>query len=262
MKFMNVNASMKQFLKEIITQAGRISLEYKARLSEVTVNRKSHKDLVTQADLAVEKYLVEQIQLRYPHHAILAEETGAHASGDCRWVIDPIDGTNSFVHDYPFYSVSVALEHKGQAVLGAVFAPVLNELFFAEKGHGATLNDKPIHVTRTSDLSDCVLATGFACLRENAAENNMPHFARIMPLIRDIRRGGSAAMDLAYVACGRFDGYWELCLKPYDIAAGRLLVTEAGGIVTDFSGGTQNLPAQIVAANPLIHPQLMSLLNK
>jgi len=253
---------MRPFLKEIITEAGRISLEYKARLSEVTVNRKSHKDLVTQADVAVETYLVARIRARYPDHAILAEETGAHASGDYRWVIDPIDGTNSFVHDYPFYSVSIALEHKGQAVMGAVYAPVLGELFFAEKGRGATLNDRPIHVTDTSDLSDCMMATGFACVRENASENNIGHFARILPLIRDVRRDGSAAIDLAYVACGRFDGYWEMCLKPYDIAAGRLLVTEAGGVVTDFSGGTQGLPAQIIAANRRVHPQLLKLLAR
>lgn len=257
-----MNADMKQFLKEIITEAGRISLEYKARIADLPVNRKSLKDLVTEADVAVEEYLVKAIQSRFPEHAVWGEETGSHPGGEYCWVIDPIDGTTSFVHNYPFYSVSIALEYKGEAVLAAVYAPVLDELFFAEKGKGATLNDKPIRVTKTSELCDCMLATGFACVRVDAAKDNLPHFNKLLPLIRDIRRGGSAAMDLCYVACGRFDGYWEMCLKPFDIAAGRLIVTEAGGIVTDFGGGTQNLPRQIVAANPHVHPQMLSLLRK
>jgi myo-inositol-1(or 4)-monophosphatase len=252
---------MKEFLREIITEAGRISLGYKARIADLAVNRKSLKDLVTEADVAVEEYLVKQIQSRFGDHAIWGEETGSHPGGEYCWVIDPIDGTTSFVHDYPFYSVSIALEYKGRAVLAAVYAPVLNEMFFAEKGRGATLNGKPIRVTHTSELSDCMLATGFACVRIDEAENNLPHFNRLVPLIRDVRRGGSAALDLCYVACGRFDGYWEMCLKPFDIAAGRLIVTEAGGIVTDFENGLQNLPRQIVAANPTIHPQMLSLLR-
>lgn len=253
---------MRDFLKQIISEAGKISLEYKSRLASLPVNRKSLKDLVTEADVAVEKYLIGQIQSRYPDHAVLAEETGAYAGGAYRWVIDPIDGTNSFVHDFPFYSVSVALEHNGTTILAAVYAPVLNELFMAEKGRGATLNNKPIRVSSRTELSDCMMATGFACMREDAADNNMHNFARIMPRIRDIRRAGSAAIELSYVACGRFDGYWELCLKPYDIAAGRLIVTEAGGLVTDFAGATQGLPAQMIAANPHIHPQLLELLHQ
>ena len=198
---------------------------------------------------------------RFPHHAVWGEETGSHAGGEYRWVIDPIDGTTSFVHDYPFYSVSIALEQHDEPILAAVYGPVLNELFFAEKGKGATLNDKPIHVSNRTELSDCMLATGFACVRIDAAENNLPCFNKLMPLIRDIRRAGSAALDLSYVACGRFDGYWELCLKPFDIAAGRLIVTEAGGLVTDFSGTQSALPKQILAANPHIHPQLLHLLQ-
>jgi myo-inositol-1(or 4)-monophosphatase len=252
---------MKQFLEETILQAGRISLEYKARLAELPVNRKSLKDLVTEADVAVEEYLVKEIQARFPEHAIWGEETGSHPGGEYCWVIDPIDGTTSFVHDYPFYSVSIALEHRGEPILAAVYAPVLNELFFAEKGRGATLNDKPIRVTSTSELSDSMLATGFACVRIDSAQNNLGHFNKLLPLIRDVRRGGSAAMDLCYVACGRFDGYWELCLKPFDIAAGRLIVMEAGGIVTDFAGGTDKLPLEVVGANPHVHRQLLQLLK-
>ena len=160
---------MYEFLKSIITEAGNIALSHKARLAHVQVNRKSPKDLVTEADVAVENYLVAQIQQAYPDHAILGEESGAHAGGDYRWIIDPIDGTTSFVHDQPFFSNSVALEHNGDIILGAVNAPVLSELFMAEKGNGATLNDKPIHVSTRNKIGDCVLATGFACLRADFA---------------------------------------------------------------------------------------------
>ncbi|MCE5187303.1 MAG: inositol monophosphatase [Planctomycetaceae bacterium] len=252
---------MKQFLKDLILEAGKISLDYKARLSSLTVNRKSLKDLVTEADVAVEEFLVKQIKSRFPEHAVWGEETGSHAGGRYRWVIDPIDGTTSFVHEFPFYSVSIALEEEGKPILAAVYGPVLNELFMAEKGKGATLNNKPIHVSSRSVLSDCMLATGFACVRVDAKENNLPYFNKLLPLIRDIRRAGSAALDLSYVACGRFDGYWEMCLKPFDIAAGVLIVAEAGGIVTDFAGGTAGLPRQIIAANPAVHPQLLNLLK-
>ena len=247
---------MKDFLTRIITEAGEISLDYKRRLKDLAVNRKSDKDLVTAADIAVERYLVSQIQAACPDHAILGEETGHHPGGDYRWIIDPIDGTTSFVHDQPFYSVSVALEHRGQLILGAVNAPVLGELFLAEKDRGATLNGRPIRVSGRSELADAVLGTGFACTRDNLEHNNLTYLARLMPRIRDIRRYGSAAIDLAYVACGRLDGFWELNLKLYDIAAGMLLVREAGGIVTDFDGGTTSLPAQTLAANPHLHPIL------
>lgn len=254
---------MKEFLKQLAIEAGRVSLDYRARLADLAVNRKVHKkDLVTEADVAVEKYLVGQIQSRFPDHAILGEETGSHSGSQYRWVIDPIDGTSSFVHGHPFYSVSIALEHNGAPLLAAVNAPALGQLFMAEKDSGATCNDNPIRVSTRSDLSECMLATGFACLRENAPENNLPLLVDILPRIRDIRRGGSAAIDLAYVACGILDGYWEMCLKPYDIAAGRLLVTEAGGTVTDFAGGQSGLPGRILATNGLIHPPLLALLKQ
>lgn len=263
---------MKEFLKQIITEAGRISLEHRARLSEVAITRKGTvKDLVTEADVAVENFLVEQIKSRYPDHAICGEESGTHLSrrsgakmdaGDrYRWIIDPIDGTTSFVHDQPFFSNSVALEHNGEIILGAVNAPVLGELFMAEKGNGATLNGQPIRVSARDTLSDCVLATGFACLRENLEHNNMPYFANIAPVVRGMRRYGSAAIDLAYVACGRLDGFWELNLHIYDIAAGMLIAKEAGGSLTDFAGKSENIPAEILATNGKIHNQLSTILT-
>jgi myo-inositol-1(or 4)-monophosphatase len=251
---------MKTFLNDMITQAGAIALEYKARLSEVRVDRKSSKDLVTEADVAVEHYLVEQIKQRYPDHAIVGEETGTHAGGAYRWIIDPIDGTTSFVHDQPFFSISIALEKDGELVLAAVNAPVLGELFMAEKGRGATLNGKPIHVSQADRLSDCVIGTGFACLRANLQHNNLPYFNRIAPIARGVRRFGSAAIDLAYVACGRLDGFWELYLQIYDVAAGRLILTEAGGTYSDFAGKTDNILSENLATNGKIHPELSGLL--
>lgn len=252
---------MKEFLKQIITRAGEISLEYKARLSEVRVDRKSEKDFVTEADVAVEKYLLEQIQSRYPDHAIVGEETGTHTGGDYRWIIDPIDGTTSFVHDMPFYAISVGLEHKGQLILGAINGPALGELFIAEKGRGATLNGKPIRVSNCDTVTDSMLATGFACLRDNWPHNNLPYFNALAPIIRGVRRHGSAALDLAYVAAGRFDGFWELNLKIYDIAAGLIILEEAGGKVTDFSGTRcENLPGEMLATNGKLHDELSKIL--
>ncbi len=254
---------MKEFLNRIIDEAAALSLEYKRQLQSdtLTVNRKSQKDLVTEADVAVERFLVEQIQAAYPDHAILGEESGTHDGNDWRWIIDPIDGTTSFVHDQPFYSVSVAVEHQGKMVLGAVHAPVLGELFMAERGKGATLNGQPIGVSQCAALSDAVLGTGFACVRKDKPHNNMAYFPKLMPIIRDVRRYGSAAIDLAYVACGRLDGFWELNLNLFDMAAGMLLVQEAGGVVTDFDGMADGLPGCITAANPTLHPLLLAALK-
>lgn len=251
---------MREFLEAIITRAGQIALEHKARLADVRVDRKSSKDLVTEADVAVERYLVEQIRQRFPDHAIVGEETGTHAGGAFRWIIDPIDGTTSFVHDQPFFSNSVALEKDGQLILAAVNAPALGELFIAEKGAGAALNGKPIRVSNADQLIDCVLGTGFACLRANLAHNNLPYFNRIAPIVRGVRRFGSAAVDLCYVACGRLDGFWELNLQLYDVAAGRLILTEAGGTFTDFAGKTENLLRENLATNGRIHNELSAML--
>ena len=235
-------------------------MEHKSRLADIQIDRKSEKDLVTEADVAVEKYLVEQIKKTYPDHSILGEESGSHAGNEYRWIIDPIDGTTSFVHNQPFFSNSVALEHNGEIILAAVNAPALGELFMAEKGKGATLNDKPIHVSGRDKLSDCVLGTGFACVRQNLQNNNLPYFEKIVTVIRGVRRYGSAAIDLSYVACGRLDGFWELNLQIYDMAAGLLMVTEAGGIVTDFAGKNENIPHETLATNGHIHDELSNML--
>jgi len=252
---------MKTFLKQIALEAGKTALDYKSRLSEIRIEHKGTvKDIVTEADVAVEHYLIEQIKKTYPDHGILGEETGVHAGNEYRWIIDPIDGTTSFAHDQPFFSNSIALEKNGELILAAVNIPVMGELFMAEKGKGATLNDKSIHVSGRDKLLDCVIATGFVCLRQNLTHNNLPYFNRVAPLIRSIRRYGSAAIDLSYTACGRFDGYWELSLNYYDIAAGMLILKEAGGTVTDFSGSGDNIPAETLATNTHIHRELLALL--
>jgi myo-inositol-1(or 4)-monophosphatase len=166
---------VKTFLKQIVTRAGEISLEYRARLSDVKVSQKDTvTDLVTEADVAVENFLVAQIKNTYPDHAICAEESGTHAGSETRWVIDPIDGTTSFVHGHPFFSISVALQQHNDTLLAAVLAPVLGELYMAEKGRGATLNGQSIAVSKATALPDCVCTTGFACLRANLERNNLP----------------------------------------------------------------------------------------
>lgn len=253
---------LRTFLTDIIKKAGHITLDFRSRLSSMDVKHKSDKDLVSEADLQVESFLVERIKTHYPSHAILGEESGSYGDSEYRWIIDPIDGTTSFVHGQPFYAVSVALEKNNEIIMASVYAPALNELFFSEKGKGADCNGTSIHVSPRDTLIDSVLGTGFACVREDLHPNNLPYFNAVVPHIRGIRRYGSAAIDLSYVACARLEGFWELNLKIYDIAAGMLILSEAGGRITDFSGGQDRLPRQIVATNGLIHDQLLELLAK
>ncbi len=249
---------MKTFLKNLILQAGDICKKEQKLLTPEDVEFKDTKDLVTVIDKKVEDFIVKKIKEDYPGHDIFGEETGrTNLSSDYLWVIDPIDGTTSFFHQQPFYSISIAVQYQGKTILGAVFAPRLDELFMADIDKGAFLNDKPICVTKTSELVNSVMATGFACLRANLKDNNLKYFNKIAPQLRDIRRYGSAAVDLCYVACGRVDGFWEMHLNLYDIAAGAFIVEQAGGIVSDFNGGS-NFPEQgIIASNKNIRQNLL-----
>ena len=254
---------MISFLTQMIARAGEICLAEQNRLTSQDLEFKNPKDLVTRIDKKVEDFIISEIRSTYPDHCILGEETGTtQGSAPYRWVIDPIDGTTSFVHGQPFYAVSIALEKEGAPLLAAVNAPVLNQLFHGEKGKGAFLNGAPIRVSSAQRLVDSVMATGFACLRAGHDRNNLSHFNRIVPQLRDVRRYGSAAIDLCWVACGKVDGFWEMDLNIYDIAAGALIVTEAGGKVTDFSGNQQIPQKGIVAANPTLHPLLVNELTK
>jgi myo-inositol-1(or 4)-monophosphatase len=251
---------MKDFLVELAQEAGRLALAYRARGQALQVDFKSARDLVTEADRAIEEMIVAAIARRYPEHGVTGEEGGDQAGREYRWIIDPIDGTASFVHDQPFFSVSIAVERAGELVLGAVGAPALGELYVAERGGGAWCNGRRLQVSRRAHLGESMLATGFACLRSGLPENNLPYLVELLPRLRDLRRYGSAAIDLAYVAAGRLEGFWELNLHEYDVAAGLLLVTEAGGRYSDFAGARTGLYGELVATNGLVHAELLATL--
>lgn len=246
-------------------EAGALLLEHHGRLDPAAIRSKSaERDLVTAADVAAERLLVERLRARFPEHAIEAEEE-VHDALDRRprWFLDPLDGTVNFVHRLPAFSVSMGLyawsEACGRLVpeVAVVYVPLLGEMFTALAGGGAFLDGAPIRVSAATALGDSILATGFPYRRNELEHNNLANFNRFFLDVRGIRRFGSAAMDLAYVAAGRFDGYWELHLSPHDVAAGALLVREAGGIVTDCDGGDDWLRAgHIVAAGPGLHEQI------
>ena len=226
-------------IQEIATgwakEVGKIHLSY-FRGTNLGIETKSNiYDVVTRADKQGEAFLLEQIQKLFPGHGILGEESGAHTgTGDYLWVLDPLDGTNNFSQGLPVFTVSIGLHYKGETVLGVVYAPYLNEMYTAVKGKGAYLNGEPIRVSGKSALEESVLGTGFPYDKDVNPDNNAANLASILPHLRGIRRMGSAAYDLACVAAGFLDGYWELALHSWDMCAGALLVEEAGGIVRSF----------------------------
>ncbi len=250
---------MLDFIREHIRVAGDICRRGQRSLSVDEIDyKKGPRDLVTRFDREVERYLVERILERFPDHDIIGEEEGERLSGsEYCWIIDPIDGTTSFCYGQPFYAVSIGLRRGSEMVAAGIYAPALEQLFLAGRGAGAFLNDRRIGVSPCARLDRAVLATGFACLRSGLRHNNLVYLVELLPAIRDIRRCGSAALDLAYVAAGKLDGFWELSLNLYDIAAGILLVAEAGGTVTDFYGGDAFPARGIVATNGLIDGQLL-----
>lgn len=254
---------MLEFIKKLAWDCGEICLQDGANLSEDDVDFKGKRDLVTAVDKKVEDFLVAAIGEKYPHHDILGEETGLNSRGsDHRWVVDPIDGTTSFCHGQPYYSISIAYQVQGKTEAAVVYGPSLGQMFSAERGKGSFLNGSKIQVSATSELINSVFATGFACLRAGREVNNLYHLNNVLPNIRDIRRCGSAALDLAYVAAGKCDGFWEMDLNSYDVAAGVLLVEEAGGDVFDMKGKNNYPEDGIVAGNGKITAQLISLLQK
>ncbi len=240
---------MIEFLCSVAEEAGEILLDHLGRLDEGDVSYKSEKDVVTVADRASQELVIRRIRDRFPGDAILAEEEGGDLSGgDATWYIDPLDGTTNFVHRFPFFSVSIARANEGRLQWGVVHNPCSGETFSAVAGEGARLNGKEIHVTATTDPVRSLIATGFACVRSNRIPDTVSLFDRFVREVQGIRRTGSAALDLAYTACGRFDGFYELNLNPWDMAAGALLVREAGGVVTDFSGGNNIFERKEVVA--------------
>jgi len=221
-------------------------------------------DIVTEMDRASEALIVKRITDAFPDHGILTEER-AELTGQCpvRWIIDPIDGTTNYAHGFPVFCVSIALEVSGAIEYGCVYNPILDELFTASKGKGALLNGKPIRVSRTNKLDSSLLATGFPYDIRTSKKTNLEHFSTFAKRVQAIRRAGSAALDLAYVACGRFDGFWEMKLKAWDVAAAGLIVTEAGGRITDFSGAPFDIHGhECLASNALVHDEMLSVLSQ
>ncbi len=256
---------MLKFIENLAKSAGNMALEERKHFSSDEIHFKNAKDLVTDVDRKVEQFIRGEIAAVYPDHAILGEEGGTvnpgkQAPPEYLWIIDPIDGTTSFVHGSPMYSVSIGLFRNGKPYAGAVCVPRLGELYSATLGGGAFCNGKPIHVSPCGELTNSLGITGFACLRAGLPKNNLPHFCRLAPLIRDIRRYGSAAYDLCSVAAGTADFFWEMELQPYDVAAGGLILTEAGGTITDFSGGPDYPRRGIVASNGTLHNAVLQQL--
>ena len=257
---------MLNFAINVARDAGGVLVDKLGRALQVS--NKGAIDLVTEADLASEKLIIERIRSHYPRHAILAEESGAsennsgNLSAEWKWIIDPLDGTTNYAHGYPCFCVSIGVERDGKLELGVVYDPMRNEMFTAERGQGATLNERPMRVSAVAELSRAMLCTGFPY---NVRER--PDFARefsnFTMQAQAVRRDGSAALDLAYVACGRFDGFWEDGLKPWDIAAGVLLIEEAGGSVTDFQGALLDIYSpRVLASNGLVHHSMMKVIQR
>lgn len=247
-------------LERIVREAGSIAMNYFKNLDNVGVIKKSPRDLVTDADVAVENFLKQALAEAYPDYGFWGEESGKSDNQTNRWIVDPIDGTHSFSKGQYFWSISVALEIDGDLVAGSVYAPALDDLYLAVKGQGATKNGKAIKVSTENSLADSMIATGFACLRSYLVENNLKRFCRIAQETTGQRRFGSAAMDLCLVADGQVDAFWEQELNLYDIAAGALIAKEAGGTVTDFKGNDGIFPKQILVTNGGIFKELLALM--
>ena len=256
---------MLNFAIQTARDAGRLLAERFGRTLQII--NKSELDLVTESDLASERLIIDRIKTYHPRHAILAEESGASAPRDhepkseWRWIIDPLDGTTNYAHGYPCFCVSMGLEREGKMEVGVIYDPLRDEMFTAERGQGASLNGRRIQVSPASNLSGALLCTGFPYdVRERSEFAR--HFTNFIMNAQGVRRDGAAALDLAYVAAGRFDGFWEEGLKPWDVAAGVLIIEEAGGRVSNYAGEPFNIfTPPIVASNGLLHEQMMRVLS-
>lgn len=255
---------MKNEFKKIAIEAALKSGKFlKSSLGKVrTITYKGDINIVTDIDKKSEKMIIAKLRNAFPDHAILAEEQGG-LNGDSpyKWIIDPLDGTTNFAHSFPFFCVSIALEKNGRIILGVVYDPVKEELFFAERGKGARLNNKIIKVSGIRKISASLLATGFSYGVRDTEDDNVENFRNFLKKAMAIRRAGSAALDLCYVACGRFDGYWEMDLHPWDTAAGFLIVEEAGGMITKCDGSPYSpYEKNILASNKHIHKEMLNIL--
>lgn len=242
-------------MQELAREAGAVLL---GCFGKVAIEYKGEVDLVTEADRSSEKLIVERIRKQWPDHDLIGEEGSRRETGsDFRWYVDPLDGTTNFAHGYPVFCVSMALEHKGERIAGVIYDPCRDEMFAAEKGSGARLSGRPIHVSKITRLAESLVGTGFPSHKRH--QNPNIHFYHQITLrSHGVRRAGSAALDLCCVAAGRYDVFWEFRLNPWDTAAGVLLVEEAGGRVSNFSGGPFNIDSrEVLASNGLVHQELL-----
>src|SRR5579872_7307870 len=245
-------------------KAGRPLIRDFNELENLQISMKGPADFVTSADKRTERILIEELSKARPGYGFLGEEGGGIEGADKthRFIIDPIDGTTNFMHGIPHFAISIGLEREGQLVSGVVYNPVTDDLFTAEKGHGAYLNDKRLRVAARKELGPSVIATGLPFMGKEGHARAIAETAAVMNVTAGIRRMGAASLDLAYVAAGRFDGFWEHGLQAWDMAAGIVLLKEAGGVITDMAGGAQMLTnGQVVCANEHLHPQLLKLLK-
>ncbi len=239
--------------------AGDLILRSSDHIGQLRIDQKGKNDYASEVDRAAEREIITILKTAYPSHAILAEESGVHAGDDFVWVIDPLDGTTNFLHGFPQYAVSIALKHKNRLEVGVVYDPLRDELFCAERGGGALLNSRRIRVSQQTSLKGALLGTGFPFKSDTHLDAYMGMFRALTTECAGLRRAGSAALDLAYVAAGRLDGFWEIGIMEWDMAAGILLIKEAGGVVTDFSFNDHYMQSgNVIAASPKMH-QLMYL---
>ncbi len=245
--------------------AGTVISRASVDLDRITVNTKGPSDFVTEVDHAAEAAIIDTLLDAYPGHAILAEESGrAHGAKDSEyvWIIDPLDGTTNFIHGLPMYCVSIALSFRGQLQQGVVYDPARNDLFIASKGRGAFLNDRRLRVSKRNRMNDALIGTGFPFRQGDDFKRYMEMLGTVMQACAGVRRPGSAALDLCHVAAGAYDGFFEPGLSPWDMAAGALMVTEAGGLVGNFTGESDFLfQKEVIAGNPKIYGQLVQMLG-
>lgn len=256
-------AELKDVLLDAAKEAGKIILQYFDGVFKID-HKEGINNLVTEVDKHAENKIIEVIRASYPLHSIISEEVGElKKPSDYQWIIDPIDGTVNFAHGVPICCVSIGLMHEGKLLMGAVYNPMMNELFFAEKGKGATLNGNLIKVSANGNFKTAFMVTGFPYNWPDGPEHPIKVFERLVLEGLPVRRLGSAAIDLCWVACGRFDGFWEYNLQAWDVAAGYLIVEEAGGRVTDFSGKDYDVfDKETLATNGLIHEDMLRVIKK
>jgi myo-inositol-1(or 4)-monophosphatase len=242
--------------------AGDLILRSADKVDQLRVDQKGRNDYVSEVDRMAEREIINIIKTAYPDHGILAEESGAHEGNDYIWIIDPLDGTTNFLHGFPQYAVSIALKHKGKLEVGVIYDPLRDELFTAKRGGGAMLNNRKLRVTQPNSLKGALLGTGFPFKTDTHLDAYTGMFRALTTECSGIRRAGSAALDLAYVAAGRLDGYWEIGIMEWDMAAGILLIKEAGGVVTDFSFNDNYVESgNVIAGSPKMHQLMYALIE-